>query len=91
MCMNENNYNKIELINCNKLIINGALALQLMNEEETIVLTGLGKLLIAGKNIEMISFNENIKKIEFIGSFNKIEYMRKKEHKKKGFINKLIR
>ena len=82
----------VVLKNRKNLEITGVKKLDSLNPLEFIVYTVLGKMIIKGKDLEMLSLDIDHGKLEIIGTVRLIEYIEKLESKKeKGFVSKLFK
>ena len=82
----------VVLKNRKNLEITGVKKLESLNPLEFIVYTVLGKMIIKGKDLEMLSLDIDHGKLEIVGTVRLIEYIEKLESKKeKGFVSKLFK
>ena len=82
----------VVLRNRKNLEITGVKKLESLNPLEFIVYTVLGKMIIKGKDLEMLSLDIDHGKLEIVGTVRLIEYIEKLESKKeKGFVSKLFK
>lgn len=80
------------LKNRKNLEITGVKKLESLNPLEFVLYTVLGKMVIRGKDLEMLSLDIDHGKLEIIGNVRIIEYIEKLETKKeKGFVSKLFK
>lgn len=82
----------VVLKNRKNLEITGVKKLESLNPLEFVLYTVLGKMIIKGKDLEMLSLDIDHGKLEIIGTVRLIEYIEKLETKKeKGFVSKLFK
>ena len=80
------------LKNRKNLEITGVKKLESLNPLEFVLYTVLGKMVIRGKDLEMLSLDIDHGRLEIIGNVRIIEYIEKLETKKeKGFVSKLFK
>ena len=87
------NKQEISLVNRNKLSISGINKIDSLNDEQFIIDTIQGLLLVSGKNLVMQHLDIDKGQIWIEGKVNSLEYIEKQESKKEkqSFFGKLFK